>query len=82
MAKKYPVGTKIRWVGGCNWDFSNKIGRIVGFENGLPLIFFSVSKWTSIYSTEKVPVTIQCNWDEIEKVVTKGQQLLFSFMDE
>lgn len=84
---KYPIGTKIKFIGQCrrfnimNGDIG-KTGEIVGIENSYPLIYLPDSKVVSCFSTTDIPVTIQCTWLNIEPAVAIGQQLEFDFMLE
>ena len=84
MYKKYPVGTKIRYINGENsWhDFYEKKGTIVNIIRGYPLIYLPDSVEHSCFSTIDTPATIQCRWYEIEPLIIKNQQLLFSFMQQ
>ena len=85
---KYPIGTKIKWVGPYRQfsimnDDIGKTGEIVGIENNYPLIYLPDSKVVSCYSTTDRLVTIQCAWLNIESIEPKiGEQLEFSFMSE
>lgn len=78
--KKYPTGTKIRFIGSY-FDCAGKVGRVVGIVNKSPLIYLPESECVSCFSTGRVPATVQCNWYDIELLVEKGEQLLFSFME-
>jgi len=79
--KKYPIGTKIRFLH--HFDFG-KIGTIVGLRsNGKPIIFLPTADKHSIdnyYPTlsDGTKFTWKCSWHEIEPL--KNVQLLFSFM--
>ena len=82
--KKYPIGTKIRYIGDSNgnWWRDGWTGTIVGIMNDFPLIYLPKSTFVSSYSTMECCVTVQTSWDAIERVVQKNQQLLFSFMQD
>jgi len=85
--KKYPVGTKIRYIIGTkdSWhDFYGKTGIIVDIIDKCPLIYLpdSVYKDGSCFSTVDRPATIQCGWDDIELLVMKNEQLMFGFMSD
>ncbi len=80
---KYPIGTKIRYRGGNNgscWKHGWE-GVIVGMERGFPLIYLPQSTFESQYSTVECRVTVQTNWNHLEILPQKNQQLLFSFME-
>ena len=70
---KYKVGDKVKLVGSVFWVdkyYTNKIGTVTkDVTNGS-------FPYTVSVDTVKIPVD-EC---EMEKVVTKGQQLLFEFM--
>ncbi len=87
--KKYPIGTKIRFIGDSKrkpnefmYEDDGLTGKIVGIEQGYPLIFLPESEYISVFSTKKRPATVQCDWYQIEPLVVKGEQLLFSFMEQ
>ena len=83
--KKYPIGTTIRFIHP-RLD-TGLTGTIVGFTfNGRPDIFLPMSD--KHIKDNRHPVlpngvkfTWYCSWNEIEILVVKGQQLLFSFME-
>lgn len=80
--KKYPIGTKIRYIGKSNGNWWRKgwTGTLVGTVNNFPLIYLPKSTFTSDFSTIECRVTVQTNWDIIEPLIVKNQQLLFAFM--
>lgn len=85
--KKYPVGTKIKYIGIHRIlfegeKFTGMIGKVVGIEEGYPLIYLPKATAVSQYSTKKRPATIQTAWCRIEKLVQKNEQLLFSFVEK
>lgn len=74
VIRKYPAGTKIKYVGHC-LRCKGKIGKVVSVrENGyyitLPGSFCRVAG-----SNKK----FICTWSEIEPVLVKNEQLLFEF---
>ena len=74
MGTKFKIGDKIKVVGRVWWVdkyYTNKVGTVtkVVTDEGFPYIVG--------IDTVKIPV----HGHEIEKVTTKGQQLLFSFME-
>jgi len=79
--KKYPIGTKIKFIYD-NCD-KGKIGVIVGIRtyDGYPYIHLSSGQLASSRCNGKV-YSYVCLWSHIEKYITKGEQLLFSFMSE
>ena len=86
-AKKYPIGTKIRFLH--SYIDTNKEGVIVGTSNdnrGLDIFLPTADKHIvdGYYPTlsDGTKFTWHCRWDEIEPLVIKNQQLLFSFMEE
>ena len=75
---KFKMGDKIKIVSNVWWVdryYTNKVGTVVEVNRsaGFP---YSVS-----ISNESETVNIPVDECEIEKVATKGQQLLFSFME-
>ena len=83
--KKYPIGTKIKYVGSKGWDSTGdigKIGWIVGYHhNSDPLIFLPESENISECHTRLRPVSWWTSWVNIEILPQKNEQLLFAFMD-
>lgn len=84
--KKYPIGTKIRYIGTYSSYFQGElltgmIGMVVGTKKDFPLVYLPKAKFQSIYSTKERLVTVQTSWDRIEKLAQKNQQLLFAFME-
>ena len=82
--KRYPIGTKIRYKrhnGFLSEQLYGMTGKIVGIVNDFPLIYLPAASFVSEYSTKKRPATVQTNWDTIELLVVKNQQLLFAFME-
>ena len=84
--KKYPIGTKIRYIGLCAYssreDFTGMTGTIVGIVTGFPLVYLPKAVHISEHSTIERPATIQTGWNRIERLTQKGEQLLFSFMEQ
>jgi hypothetical protein len=78
--KKYPIGTKIRFLSGCCEKGRGKEGEIVKIAKGYPVILIPECTCLSEFSTRKCPASVQTGWWNIEKIVQKNQQLLFSFM--
>ena len=85
MDKKYPIGTKIRFIN--KTIDTNKTGTIVGLRpgSGRPVVFLPTAEKHIIenrYPTLSggTKFTWKCGWDEIELLVQKNEQLLFSFM--
>ena len=75
--KKYPIGTKIKYIGYCE-NCKNKIGEIIKVrENNCTIILPK-----STCSMMKRLGRVTCSWSDIELAVRKNQQLLFAFMDE
>ncbi len=80
---KYPIGTKIRFIGPYFWadyDDIGKLGTIVNFHHDFPIIFLPKSTHVSSFSTSKIPASWETGWDCLEILLRKNQQLLFSFM--
>jgi len=81
--EKYPVGTKVKYIGYSGCDETGdvgKIGTIVNFYNETPLIFLPNSNHVSIYSTSDIPASWLTLWTSLEILPIKGQQLMFEFM--
>jgi len=73
--KKYPIGTKIRFIYD-NFD-KGKIGTIVGIRDEYPLVFLPTGSG-SLVRYKGIDYSWKCLWSHIEYV---GQrQLLFEFM--
>lgn len=81
MVKKYSVGTKIKTKHLCCKLGSGKEGKIVKIVRGFPVLFVPECDCVSQYSTSQCPASVQTSWYNLEKLVQKGEQLLFSFMD-
>lgn len=90
--EKYPVGTKIKYIGSrfikkygrigdAGVDDIGKKGRIVGYERDFPVIFLPQSNHVSCFSTHQVPASWETGWDSLEILLQKNQQLEFSFME-
>lgn len=82
--EKYPVGTKIKYIGSSVWDDTGdkgKIGTIVNFHHEFPIIFLPESNHVSSFSTPEIPASWETGWDSIEVLPKKNQQLLFAFME-
>ena len=85
--KKYPIGTRIKYIEPdptyrARKDVG-KVGSIVGYHNwDYPIIFLSESTHASCYHTPSKPASWACGWDAIEILPQKNQQLLFSFMEQ
>ena len=88
--KKYPIGTKIRWIFDIRLANSlakkdiGKVGKIVGYsKRDAPRIFLPESTHLSTDSTQAIPVSWWSSWENLEILLPKkGEQLLFSFMSE
>lgn len=74
MNKSYPVGTAIKYLGGC-CKCKGKIGTITARYSTYCTI-------TLPKSTCSAAPRVVCGWDEIELVKVKGRQLLFDFMEQ
>lgn len=85
--KKYPIGTKIKYVEPDPTHKAakdiGKIGKIVGYHGwDWPVIFLPKSKHISSKSTSHTPASWACGWESIEVLLPKiNEQLLFSFME-
>lgn len=90
--RKYPIGTKIKYIGssfvrkhGRIGDIGiediGKRGKIVGYVRDFPLIFLPQSNHVSCFSTHQVPASWETGWDSLEIVPQKNKQLLFAFME-
>ena len=75
MDKTYPIGTKIKYVGYCK-KCKDKTGKIMRVYEHSCRISLPQSTCTAATSG-----SIICNWDDIELLIKKNQQLLFAFMD-
>lgn len=88
LREKYPIGTKIKWT--LSKHLANdmaekdigKIGTIVGYDkHNCPFIYLFGSKHLTSNSTQDIPISWWSSWQDIEILVSKNQQLLFSFME-
>lgn len=83
MIKKYPIGTKIRFLYRNN-DLGKR-GKIVAIRecDGCPYIYLPTGIETNrLNATHNgIKYSYICNWSNIVPLVLKNQQLLFSFMD-
>lgn len=77
--KKYPIGTKIRFIYN-NYD-RGKTGTIVGLRkhDGCPYIYLPSGQLASSRCNGKV-YSYVCLWGHIERHVEIGEQLLFEFV--
>ena len=83
--KKYPVGTRIRYIGRNDGDYWRKgwVGEIVGLcPQGFPLIHLPDSPHISSYKVPGKRVTVQTSWESIEPIAQLNEQLEFSFMEK
>ena len=86
VVKKYPIGTKIRFLN--RIMDTGKEGVIVGLTmNRGPDIYLPTAKKHLVDNyrptlSDGTKFTWHCGWDEIEVLVVKCQQLLFPFMSE
>lgn len=85
-AKKYPIGTRIRFI---NPYFDTGLtGTIVGLTTSRgPDIYLPMAEKHVKYDkhptlSDGTKFTWHCDWNEIEIFAVKGQQLLFSFMEK
>lgn len=73
--QKYPVGTSIRYIGRCK-KCKGKTGKIVKVTEYHPYIVLPQSNCSTMIDCGEVA----CNWENIELLVKKNQQLVFSFI--
>jgi len=83
MNKKYPIGTKVRFV--FPYEDTDKIGIIVGYHGSNPIIYIPtadkhIERNQHPILDDGTPFTWYCRWQDIEILVEKNQQLLFAFM--
>ena len=85
VTKKYPIGTRIKFIHP-RLD-TGLTGKIVGLSvGGGPDIYLPMAEKHVKYDrhptlSDGTKFTWHCNWEEIELISIKGQQLLFSFME-
>ena len=75
-AKKYPIGTKIKYIGFCEKCGGNT-GEIIKVYERSCRITLPHSHCLSAKTG-----SIVCNWSDIELLIKKNEQLLFGFMEE
>jgi len=75
MDKTYPIGTNIKYIGYCR-KCKGKTGKIIkAYDN---CVRVSLPQSTCSGATSG---SIVCRWPDVELLITKGQQLLFAFME-
>ena len=85
VTKKYPIGTKIRFIN--PYIDTGLTGKIVGLTMGwgpdiyLPMAEKHIKHGRFPILSNGAKFTWHCRWEEIEPISVKGQQLLFSFME-
>ena len=88
MTKKYPIGTKIRFIAdescySAALADDGKIGTVVKIKDMLVCIYLPDSKqWENTVEDAPKDITWTTKWECVEPVKEIGKQLLFSFMDE
>ena len=84
MDKKWPIGTKIRFIH--RTLDTGKIGKIVAYHGGNPTVYLPTAekhiKYNRCSIYKGVKITWHCGWDDIEILAVKNQQLLFDFAYE
>ena len=74
--KKYPIGTKIKYIGYCK-KCKGKIGKVVNiWDNG-----YNITLPQSLCTAAGPGKSIICSLSDIIPVSVKNQQLLFAFME-
>ena len=73
---KYPVGTTIRYIGGCT-TCKGQIGKIVATKGYTPII--DLPKSACMFVRQRGSMMV--SWEDIEPVSVKGEQYLFGFMN-
>ena len=81
MSERGKIGDDIRFIFACCEKGARKKGKIVALEGGWPVIFVPECTCVSTFSSPKCPASVQCGWGNIEVILRKNQQLLFSFME-
>ena len=81
MTKKYPIGTKIKFLS--DGSDKDKTGEIVAIQHDMPIIFLPKGdnnvRLNNVRLIDGLTVTWLCGWDEI-KPIRQGQ-LMFDFMN-
>ena len=74
--KKYPIGTKIKYVGHCK-KCKGKVGKVVDiWDYGC-----NITLPQSLCRAAGQDKRLICSWSDIEPVSVKNEQLLFAFME-
>lgn len=81
MNNKGMIGNRVRFRYACCSKGQGKEGKIVCLKHGFPVIFIPECTCVSGFSTLTCPASVQCNWECIEILAQKNQQLLFAFME-
>ena len=82
-AKKYPIGTKIKFVANESMCYlakqdNGKTGEIIGETSCGNAKIFLIN---SVKKNSSSEYTWNTGWENIEPVIVKGQQLMFDFME-
>lgn len=75
--KKYPIGTKIKYIGSCP-KCKGHVGKVVEVSGASIYITLPQSLCRTFHFNNR----IMCPWEDIEPVIVKGQHLLFAFMED
>jgi len=73
--KKYPIGTKVKYIGSCR-SCSEHTGKVIRAYDNMCRITLHHSNCSGARGG-----SITCVWSDIERLIKKNKQLLFAFME-
>ena len=76
VTKKYPIGTKVKYIGSCG-SCSGHTGKVIRVYDNVCRITLPHSNCSGASGG-----SITCVWSDIERWIEKNEQLLFRFMSE
>ena len=73
--KKYPIGTKVKYIGGCK-SCGGHTGKVIQVYENVCRITLPHSSCSGASGG-----SITCVWSDIERLIKKNEQLLFAFTE-
>ena len=71
----FKIGGKVKQTNPQNWNMNNPMGVVIAFDRYYIRVLWEGTKWNNSKGYPHLPREIEC-------VVKKGEQLMFSFMEE